>query len=300
MNPAIRAYLRDLGNELSPQMIQSTQRFFAERFVGINPDTAIGRDHAYGPDERHRLDVFTSASAKTSGAAAAAAGLRPVLVFVHGGGFVMGDKRMPDMPFYDNVGHFAVSSGYVGVTMTYRLAPAHPWPAGSEDVAAAVRWLKANIAGYGGDSRRIFLVGQSAGAAHVAGYVAQPRFHLQEGVGIAGALLLSGIYDIAQADPNPFQQAYYGEARTNWSQFSTLEGLLATQLPLLFTVSEFDGADFQRQAALLVGGFARVQARFPRLHWLAGHNHISPVLGFGTPADSLGALVQSFIATVMM
>jgi len=295
MNPAIRAYLRDLGPELAPQMIQSTQQFFAARFVGINPDTAIARDHQYGPDARHRLDVFTSASARSS---VAGSPLRPVLVFVHGGGFVMGDKRVPDMPFYDNVGHFAVGSGYVGVTMTYRLAPAHPWPAGSEDVAAALRWLKANITAYGGDPQRIFLLGQSAGATHVAGYVAHARCHLPEGVAIAGALLLSGIYDIAQAEPNAFQQAYYGEARANWSQCSTLEGLLATKLPLLFTVSEFDGADFQRQAALLVSGFARTQARFPTLHWLAGHNHLSPVLGLGTPADSLGALLQSFIATV--
>ena len=296
MNPAIRAYLRDLGHELSPHMIQSTQRFFAERFVGINPDSVISRDHTYGPDERHRLDVFTSASARSTAAGSA---LRPVLVFVHGGGFVMGDKRMPDMPFYDNVGHCAVGSGYVGVTMTYRLAPAHPWPSGSEDVAAAVRWLKANIARHGGDPQRIFLMGQSAGAAHVAGYVAHPRFQLPEGPGIAGALLLSGIYDIAQADPNPFQQAYYGEARSNWPECSTLEGLLVTRLPLLFTVSEFDGPDFQKQAALLVDGFARVQARFPPLHWLAGHNHISPVLGLGAPADSLGPMVQSFVATVV-
>ncbi len=293
MNPAIRAFLRDLGTQISPQMIQSTQRFFAERFVGIDPGVAISRDHAYGPHERHRLDVFAPA------APARASGNLPVVVFVHGGGFVMGDKRMPDLPFYDNVGQFAVSSGYVGVTMTYRLAPAHPWPAGSEDVAAAARWVMDNIADFGGDPRRVFLLGQSAGAVHVAGYVAHSRFHPAGGVGIAGALLLSGIYDIAQADPNPFQQAYYGESRANWSQCSTLEGLVAARLPLLFCVSELDGADFQKQAALLVSTFAQVHGRFPRMHWLAGHNHVSPILAVGTPADTLGPLVTQFIATVV-
>jgi triacylglycerol lipase len=291
MNPRVRAYLGDLGSELSPQMIQSTQRFFSERCVGVNPGTTISRDLPYGQDARHRLDVFTSAARSNDAL--------PVLVFVHGGGFVMGDKRMPDLPFYDNIGGFAVAEGYVGVTMTYRLAPAHPWPAGSEDVAAAVRWLTANIAAYGGDPRRIFLLGQSAGAVHVAGYVAHPRFHPSGGLGIAGALLLSGVYDIARADPNPFQQAYYGATPTNWSQFSTLEGLVAASVPLLFSVSEFDGVDFQRQAALLVDAFARIHGKFPPLHWLAGHNHVSPVLAVGTPADTLGPLVRDFIGTVI-
>ncbi len=293
MNTAIRAFLRDLGSELTPQVIQPTQRFFAERFVGIHPDTSITRDHAYGPHDRHRLDVFTSKSAAASREA------RPVLVFVHGGGFVMGDKRMPGMPFYDNVGDFAASSGYVGVTMTYRLAPDHPWPAGSEDVAAAVRWLQANIAAHGGDPQSIFLLGQSAGAVHVAGYLTQPRLHTANEPGIAGALMLSGIYDIARADPSPFQQAYFGSARETWARFSTVDALLAARVPLLFTVSEFDGADFQRQAAGLVNAFARVHDRLPRMHWLPGHNHVSPVLAVGTPADTLGPLVKDFISTVV-
>jgi acetyl esterase/lipase len=293
MSPRIRAFLRELGPDLSPQMIQATQRFFAERFAGISPDTAITRDLAYGPDARHRLDVFTTVPAAPSN------GGLPVLVFVHGGGFVMGDKRMPDLPFYENIGNFAVTEGYVGVTMTYRLAPAHPWPAGSEDVAAAVRWLKANIGSHGGDPRRIFLLGQSAGAVHVAGYVAHPSCRADEDLAIAGALMLSGVYDVARADPNPFQQAYYGAARETWARCSTLPGLVATDLPLLFCVSEFDGADFQKQAALLVDTYTRAHGRFPPLHWLSGHNHISPVLAVGTTADTLGPLIRSFIATVI-
>jgi triacylglycerol lipase len=131
----------------------------------------------------------------------------------------------------------------------------------------------------------------------VAGYVAHSRFRADGG--IAGALLLSGIYDIGQADPNPMQQAYYGESRANWSQCSTLEALVAARLPLFFTVSEFDGVDFQKQAALLVGTFARAHGRFPEMHWLAGHNHVSPILAVGTPADTLGPLIQNFIATVI-
>jgi acetyl esterase/lipase len=222
----------------------------------------------------------------------------PVLVFVHGGGFVMGDKRADGLPFYDNIGDFAVRSGFVGVTMTYRLAPAHPWPAGSEDVGAAIAWLRSHVAEYGGDPKRIFLMGQSAGAAHVAGYVAHERLHPADGTGLAGALMISGIYDIPKAEPNQFQRAYYGEAQEKWGACSTLEGLVGTDLPLLLSVSEYDGADFQKQAALLASAYAQVRGRFPRLHWLAGHNHLSPVLAIGSAADTLGLFIQDFIATV--
>jgi len=291
MNNSIRSQLRGLGTELSPPMIQATQRLFAASFAGMDPATSISRDHRYGPDERHRLDIFNTASRQQA----------PVLVFVHGGGFVMGDKRAPDLPFYDNIGNFAVLSGYVGVTMTYRLAPAHPWPAGSEDVAAAVRWLRANIASHGGDPTRIFLIGQSAGAVHVAGYVAEQRLHAPDGVGLAGALMISGIYDVAQADANPFHLAYYGEAHGLWAERSTLGGLVSANVPLFFAVSELDGADFQKQAALLVAAFTQARGRFPQMHWLAGHNHLSPVLAVGSPAaDTLGPLIQQFIVRTQL
>lgn len=288
MNLEVLSLVSSLGTELSPAMIQATQQFFAQRFVGVDSLTSITRDRSYGPHERHRLDVFTADGRRDA----------PVLVFVHGGGFVMGDKRAPGLPFYDNVGDFAVRAGFVGVTMTYRLAPAHPWPAGSEDVAAAVSWLRANVAAYGGDPGRIFLLGQSAGAVHVAGYVADSRLHPDGGPGLAGAMMISGVYDVATADANQFQRAYYGEEQEKWAACSTLEGLAATDLPLLFSVSEYDGADFQRQAALLPTAFVRSHGRFPRLHWLAGHNHLSPVLAIGSTADTLGPLIKDFIGTV--
>lgn len=287
MNFEIRARLVSLGTELGPEMMQGTRSLFAESFGGMHPDTQITRDCTYGPDERHRLDVFTCAARRNAPA--------PVLVFVHGGGFVMGDKRTPDTPFYDNVGDFAVRAGLVGVTMTYRLAPANPWPAGTEDVAQALKWLRANVAEYGGDPERIFLMGQSAGAVHVAGYVAHANFQREEWSSVAGALLISGIYDVAAAEANPFHIAYYGEDRSAWPACSTLEGLVHTALPLFFSVSEFDAADFQKQAAQLVGEYAWARGEFPRMHWLAGHNHLSPVLAIGSPGETLGPRVLDFV-----
>ena len=116
---------------------------------------------------------------------------------------------------------------------------------------------------------------------------------------LASALLLPIDAAPAQAAPNPLHQAYYGAVQARWSQFSTLAGLVAAALPVMFSVSEFDGVDFQKQAALLVDTFARTHGRFPPMHWLAGHNHVSPVLAVGTPDDTLGPLLRDFIATVI-
>jgi len=272
-----------LGYELTPAQIQATQALLAPLAPRPAADVAVHRDVAYGSDPRHRLDVFVPAA----GVARA-----PVIVFVHGGGFIMGDKGAPDAPFYNNVGLWAARSGCIGVTMTYRLAPAAPWPAGSEDVGSAVRFLRAHIERWGGDPNSIFPMGQSAGAVHVAGYVAEEQSE------IAGAILVSGIYDVARADRNPFQAAYYGEDPSRFPERSTLGKLAATSLPCLYSVSEFDPPDFQRQAAWLVEAHTARQGRWPRLVQLTGHNHLSSVLQIGSAIDTLGPELLRFIHTI--
>jgi triacylglycerol lipase len=288
MNPDLRARLEALGSDLTPAMLGGTIQMFAGMNAGIDPATEITRDIAYGPDERHRLDLF--ARAGTAGA--------PVLVFVHGGGFVMGDKHADGSPFYSNIGDFAARQGWVGVTITYRLAPAHRFPAGAEDLATLVAWLRENVARYGGDPARIVLSGQSAGAAHVASYVAHKRFHVAEGGGIAGAVMMSGIYDTLNTTPNDFHRAYYGEERAMWGPASMEAGLIDSTIEQLFTVSEFDPRDFQEAATRLAGEWGAAKGRFPRLHYLSGHNHLSPASSFGSPETEVEELVTEFVNRV--
>ena len=93
------------------------------------PGVKIERDVKYGAADRNLLDVFTPATDSSA---------RPVLIFVHGGAFVGGNKRGPGSPFYDNIMLWAVKNGFIGVNMTYRLAPQSPWPAAAEDVSATI------------------------------------------------------------------------------------------------------------------------------------------------------------------
>ena len=177
-------WLRQIGPVGTPEAIATTFELCAP-LLGARGYQAplVERDIHYGPDPRHRLDVHTPAVRVAINT--------PVLLFVHGGGFFGGDKHLPDLPYYDHVGGWAVNHGMVGVTMNYRLAPPHPWPAGAEDVGAAVAWTHSNIARYGGDPNRIVLVGHSAGAAHVASFLAG---HGGPGAtGLAAGVMLSGI-----------------------------------------------------------------------------------------------------------
>ncbi|MDB5717621.1 MAG: alpha/beta hydrolase fold family protein [Sphingomonas bacterium] len=279
---AILERIKGWGSAFTPAVIGDTLAMFAP-LVDRPDEATVLRDQAYGEDPRHRLDIFRTGAAGDK---------RPVLLFVHGGGFVMGDKGGPDAPFHNNIGAWAAKSGLVAATMSYRLAPAHGWPAGGEDVCRAVRWIAANIAEHGGDPDRIFIMGQSAGATHVADAV------VMGDAPIAGALMISGLYDIGRAERNQFQAAYFGAEEQHFPARSTLPRLAASEIPCFYSVSEYDPEDFQRQAAWMVEAWVQQRARWPEMHWLAGHNHLSSVSQVGSPHDDLGPMIQDFIARV--
>ena len=92
-------------------------------------------------------------------------GLRPAILCIHGGGFRAGKRES-----YDNQCKKLASKGFVAVTITYRLAPKHQFPAAVHDCKAAVRWLRANAAKYNIDPTKIGVTGGSAGG-HLAQFL---------------------------------------------------------------------------------------------------------------------------------
>lgn len=233
----------------------------------------------------HRLDVFSPETVDA---------LRPVLIFMHGGAFVGGNKRTGDSPFYDNVMRWAVKSGMVGVNTTYRLAPAHPFPAAQQDLRAALQWMREHAEGFGGDPRRIVLVGHSAGAAHVAQYVAHREFHVAQDSGLIGAILLSGLFDPASCEPDPPLRAYFGEDNSLYAARSALPGLTSSGIPLLLAYAELDPPDFHRQSQLAQQQLKSCGVCSP-LFELTGHSHMSEVFAIGTEDEVLASEMLSFI-----
>jgi acetyl esterase/lipase len=286
MASSIWQQLRALGSEFTPAQIEATRQLFIP-LVPRPQDVGatVVRDVSYGPDPRNRLDVFS----KGVGTG------KPVVVFVHGGGFVQGDKGDEAAPFYNNVGAWAARAGFVGVTITYRLAPTHQWPAGSADINLALNWIAANISKFGGDATRIILMGQSAGATHVAGYLAGHGCPVGQVPRVAAAVMLSGIFAIESSDRNPMHEAYYGKDYAVYPSRATVTALATSAVPALFTISELDPPQFHRHMAAVYAAHAAERGVSPELMYLRNHNHVSSIMQLGAVEDSFGPELVKFV-----
>jgi acetyl esterase/lipase len=136
---------------------------------------------------RHRLDLFLPKGQRHY----------PVLVFLHGGAWMIGDKSC--IGLYSAVGRFFARHGVGAVLPNYRLSPLVRHPEHIRDVARAFAWTKRHIADYGGDPDRLFIGGHSAGG-HLAALLATDDTYLEaEGLttaDIKGAIAVSGVYRI--------------------------------------------------------------------------------------------------------
>lgn len=145
----------------------------------------MAQGSAYGADPRQKLDVW--APRRASGEPL------PVVIFFYGGGWNGGSRG--DFGF---AGAAYASNGFISVVPDYRLVPNVRFPAFVEDGALAVKWVRDNIARYGGDPDRITLAGHSAGAYNAAMLTLDRRYLQNVGVDpdiVRAAALLAGPYD---------------------------------------------------------------------------------------------------------
>jgi triacylglycerol lipase len=214
-------------------------------------------------------------------------------MFVHGGGFVRGNKRPPDSPFYDNIMLWANRNGMVGVNIEYRLAPAAPWPAGQEDIAMAVRWAADNATANGGDANRIYLMGHSAGATHVATYVGHPEFHAPKA--LAGAMFSSGGFDLTKMEEGESRIAYFGADRSLYAQRSALPGLVKSTTPFMANAAELDPPWMVEQLEQLKSAMCASTRGCIRTLLQPKHNHMSQSYAINTSDTLLTDQILAFI-----
>ena len=275
---------RDIGGNIRKMLEVYTPLLAAAPKDGVN----VVRDVAYGTDARQRLDLFVP-TGKTG---------VPVVVFIHGGAYVAGERNI-NAEVYGNVPSWFARQGMLGVNATYRLAPAATWPAAAEDVAGMVRWLKANAAAHGGDPQRIWLIGHSAGATHVASHVFMKDLQPAQGHGVAGVVLMSGRYQFNPSpdDPNLKNfQAYFGADRARYPTQSPINHVKSAKpLPVYIVVSEYDNPDLDTQGALLLAALCERDRACPRFTRMERHNHLSMVYQFNTRDEALGREVLEFM-----
>jgi acetyl esterase/lipase len=127
----------------------------------------VKRDVRYGDQERHVLDVYAPAGAKN----------RPVVFWIHGGGWQGGDKS--DVQIKPKV---FTEKGLVFVSTNYRLLPSVDMGTIVRDVAKSIHWVHDHIAEYGGDPNRLLVMGHSAGAQLAALVCTDERYLKAEGL----------------------------------------------------------------------------------------------------------------------
>ncbi len=139
---------------------------------------------AYGADPRNKLDVYTPQKAQ---------GARPVVVFFYGGNWNSGNRID-----YEFIGEALASRGIVTVIADYRLYPQVRYPDFLEDGAQAVAWAAKEVQRYGGDPKRLYVMGHSAGAYNAAMIALDRRWLAAQGMkpdALRGWIGLAGPYD---------------------------------------------------------------------------------------------------------
>jgi acetyl esterase/lipase len=254
---------------------------------------SVQLDQAYGSHDRQRLDIYTSSERSP----------QPVLVWVHGGGFIRGSKQ-----HRANIGYWGAREGFLTVLPNYRLAPESMWPSGPEDIVAVWRWLREHAARFGGDPLRIVIAGESAGATHVAAAGLMRRFQPADW-NVEGIVLLSGPYN-AQLDglaraqfgiatPDPRNDAYYGADPDRWPAASIVDGIDVEPFPVLIAFAERDMLQMKVHASELFARLVCQHGFVPELHVLREHNHFSGGYSIGTEDTSVSALLMRFLRSTV-
>lgn len=229
----------------------------------------------------------------------------PMVLYVHGGGWNIGDKsRVNDLP------RWAARHGFLLASANYRLTPEVNARGCAEDVAAAAAWMLANGAEHGGDPKRLFLLGHSAGAHLVALVGVDPTYlgaHGKAPSDLAGVIPIDGAgYDAVKQMRMPQRPGFLGRRLEEMYDLAFGDDAAAVSPTLLVkpgqayppflifhVASRADAREQSQELARVLraaGGRARVVSA-------PGETHRSINMEFGQTADPEGERAARFIRT---
>ncbi|HML21971.1 MAG TPA: alpha/beta hydrolase [Aggregatilinea sp.] len=263
----------------------------------VGPTASITRDMVYAEHDGFdpqdtSLDIYAAPDASNA----------PVIVFVHGGGWSLGDKTS----VYLKPDHF-IPMGYVFVSVNYRLVPDIAFPDNAQDVADAIAWVQANIATYGGDGGQIYLMGHSAGA-HLISLVATDGQYLQAAgtdlPALSGVIALdSAAYNVVTRGESrrglgPLYENAFGTDETVWAQASPALHVAPDKgIPpfLLVYTGATDAHGVETTAFAQALEDAGVRAEVVSA---TDHTHASLNRQLGAEGDAPTAAVDAFLASL--
>ncbi len=223
-------------------------------------------DIPYADGGRKKLDVYRAEKAEAAA---------PVIMFIYGGSWRAGDKFE-----YEFVGRALAAAGYVVVIPDYRLWPEAKYPDFLEDNAQAVKWIEDNIATYGGDPKRFFVAGHSAGAYNAVMLGLDRSFLRDFGVtmqirAIAG---ISGPYNFY-----PFE---YGQVSETFGSAPNPEGtqpvnLVTADAPPILLASGTSDPIVRVENSKALAERLTAQGVWVTEKYYDGFGHLEPVLALG-------------------
>jgi acetyl esterase/lipase len=182
-------------------------------------------------------DTFSVIGTQAQAAANAEDGLSPVLVFIHGGGLLIGDKSE-----FAALGHKFASRGFTTVIPNHRLSPDVSHPDHINDIASAFVWVHNNIDQYGGDPQRVFIAGHSSGGYLAMLLATDPRYLATHGLSsqdIAGVIPVSGFFFVDRLAPGRPESVWGGDSAV-WPTASPPHYELQDVPPTLLLYAEND------------------------------------------------------------
>ena len=231
-------------------------------------------------------------------------GRYPVIMMIHGGSWRGGDKDTPSVSGTKSL--FFTRSGFVFVSINYRLAPQSIFPAQVEDTAAAVAWVFQNIGAYGGDAGKLFVIGHSAGGQLAALVATDGRYLRQYNLqpsDLSGVILLDAAgLDIAGTMIPSLKFMYttaFGTNPNTWVKASAVNYIAAGQaIPPFLVTYTYQIIPFyetsQEFASKLIVAHEKVWE-----YGTAQKTHDSITDDIGAPYDDVTALIMSFTGWVL-
>jgi arylformamidase len=274
-----------------PKLSDPCRKSIGERAAASYPPAPGTVEYAYGADPKQRLDLV-----RPAGIAKA-----PVLLFVHGGGWSIGDKAHAA----GDKARWANGKGWAFASTNYRLVPQATVESQAADVASAVAWLRASAAKEGLDPDQIVLMGHSAGAHLIALVGTDPSYFSAAGVpmsAVKGVILLDGAgYDVptqASAEMNivkPMYEAAFSKDPERQAALSPTRHATAPNVSRWLILPIERRQDSQAQSQGLAealnksGAIATVVA-------VPNESHGSLNKGFGEAGDFATEQVERFVA----
>jgi acetyl esterase/lipase len=254
-----------------------------DRFSGGSRDVALLEKAQFGSENGQVLNIYGMEGASSNAA-------RPVLLFVHGGGWDSGDPA-----HYGFVARALAPEGFIVVNAGYRLHPAAVFPAMLEDTAGAIAWTYRNIARFGGNPDRIVLAGHSAGAYNVVMTALDPQWLGREGLApdvIAGVAGLAGPYDFYPFTRESARNSFGHAEEPELTQ--PINFTHGDAPPMLLLHGDGDETVKPRNSMALARKLTAAEARVD-MQIYPGLDHTDPIIALASPWRSRRPILEELV-----